>query len=480
MRKLLGNSLIFTVSNVLLQALSFILLPLYSNIISTSDYGIISNINTIVFLCNLIISMRLDGALSRYYFCCKTEEDKKKLFTKLNIFLLFLSTIGYSFIVVFSWAFFVNKIGINTWIALVIAIFTKFFDNFYSMVSSYLIAEQKAKTVSCIAVFSGALNLVSTYLFVTRMNNKVIGYVLSFLVISMFRMIIVLYYQIVLWYPVKEFWKVKEYVRYSANLLPVELAYWIINTSDRLVITALIGTSSTGIYSMGSNFAHIVNIFIDSFNKAYVPFVFSQIGSNSEKEANNLICRVNQYFVAGASVIAGGVFVFVPSIIEIFNKDYAGSATVAMVLTISTFFYGIMQSYNVICNYYVECMQTKAKIISLCAVLNIILNILFVKKLGLIGAAVATVICYALIALGIKYLADKRWKLMVNMKKRVMTYSFTIVYLIFAWTPLGYKGLIIRILSSIIYVLIMIGINISLSDYINKKEGGTKNGENAN
>ena len=151
-----------------------------------------------------------------------------------------------------------------------------------------------------------------------------------------------------------------------------------------------------------------------------------------------------------------------------------------MVLTISTFFYGIMQSYNVICNYYVECMQTKAKIISLCAVLNIILNILFVKKLGLIGAAVATVICYALIALGIKYLADKRWKLMVNMKKRVMTYSFTIVYLIFAWTPLGYKGLIIRILSSIIYVLIMIGINISLSDYINKKEGGTKNGENAN
>ena len=94
MRKLLGNSLIFTVSNVLLQALSFILLPLYSNIISTSDYGIISNINTIVCLCNLIISMRLDGALSRYYFCCKTEEDKKKLFTKLNIFLLFLSTIG--------------------------------------------------------------------------------------------------------------------------------------------------------------------------------------------------------------------------------------------------------------------------------------------------------------------------------------------------------------------------------------------------
>ena len=72
------------------------------------------------------------------------------------------------------------------------------------------------------------------------MNNKVIGYVLSFLVISMFRMIIVLYYQMVLWYPVKEFWKVKEYVRYSANLLPVELAYWIINTSDRLVITALI------------------------------------------------------------------------------------------------------------------------------------------------------------------------------------------------------------------------------------------------
>ena len=40
MKKLLGNSIVFTISNVLLQAITFLLLPLYSNIISTSEYGI--------------------------------------------------------------------------------------------------------------------------------------------------------------------------------------------------------------------------------------------------------------------------------------------------------------------------------------------------------------------------------------------------------------------------------------------------------
>lgn len=475
MRKLLGNSLIFTVSNVLLQALSFILLPLYSNIISTSEYGIISNINTIVFLCNLIISMRLDGAMSRYYFSCESEEDRKKLFTKLNLFLFFISTTGYSLIIAILWPLISNKIGKDIWLAIVMAILTKYFDNFYSMVSSYLIAKQEAKTVSVIAVCSGALNLVSTYLLVTKMDNKVIAYILSFLVVSILRMFIVLYYQKLLWYPIRKFWEVKEYVCYSVNLLPVELAYWIINTSDRLVITALIGTSSTGVYSMGSNFAHIVNIFIDSFNKAYVPFVFSQLGRDSVTGAKNVICRINQYFVAGATLIVGGVFVFVPSIIEIFNKAYAGSAGIAMVLTVSTFFYGIMQSYNVICNYYVECMSSKAKLISLCALLNIVLNIFFVNMMGVIGAAVATVICYALIALGIKCLADKRWKMMIDTKKRVFTYILTLTYLVFAWAPLGYKGFMLRILVSVVYVLLVVGINVISGNHILKK-GETKNG----
>ena len=86
MKKLLGNSIVFTISNVLLQAITFLLLPLYSNIISTSEYGIISNINTIIMLCNYIVTLCIDCVITRYYFDCVNEEEVKQLFSKISYF----------------------------------------------------------------------------------------------------------------------------------------------------------------------------------------------------------------------------------------------------------------------------------------------------------------------------------------------------------------------------------------------------------
>ena len=100
MKKLLGNSIVFTISNVLLQAITFLLLPLYSNIISTSEYGIISNINTIIMLCNYIVTLCIDCVITRYYFDCVNEEEVKQLFSKISYFMTIVSILGYGLILV--------------------------------------------------------------------------------------------------------------------------------------------------------------------------------------------------------------------------------------------------------------------------------------------------------------------------------------------------------------------------------------------
>ena len=98
MKILLGNSIVFTISNVLLQAITFLLLPLYSNIISTSEYGIISNINTIIMLCNYIVTLCIDCVITRYYFDCVNEEEVKQLFSKISYFMTIVSILGYGLI----------------------------------------------------------------------------------------------------------------------------------------------------------------------------------------------------------------------------------------------------------------------------------------------------------------------------------------------------------------------------------------------
>lgn len=461
MKKLLSNSILFTISNVLLQALSFLMLPLYSNIISTSEYGIISTVNTIVFFGNLIISLRLDGAVSRFIFNCRTEEEEKELFTKLNTFLFFLSSAGYA---VFA--------GMAAWVcrsmekyiltAFLIAALTKYLDNFYSMLLSYLTAKQKAGVVSSISLISGAMNLAATYLCVVNMENKTVAYLFSFLLISIFRMFLFAFYAKRLYFHVGSFKDIGSYLKYSVNFLPVELSYWIINTSDRVVITAMVGASAAGIYSMGSNFGHIVNIFIDSVNKAYVPFIFSQLGKKEDLKTAELVGRVNQFFVSGSVLIASGVFVFVSSVITLFNRDYAGSAQIAMALSVSMLFYGIMQSYNAICNYYMECMPKKARVITGCALLNVVLNIWFVHLFGAIGAAYATIISYVLIAWGLKRIANGKYRLQPNYRARISVYVLSVMYGMSAFLPTDFKGLLARIALSVVYVLLMVHFNVSL------------------
>ena len=456
MKKLLGNSIVFTISNKIMQAITFLLLPLYSNIISTSEYGIISNINTIIMLCNYIVTLCIDCVITRYYFDCVNEEEVKQLFSKISYFMTIVSILGYGLILV-SAGFFCRNLDKSIYIAFVMAVISRVFDNYYALIHEYLVARQDGKTVSVITVLFGTLNLLSTYVCVMTISNKVIAYVLSFLIVSIIRGIVYVLYARKLLVPVKNFSKMKTYVHYSSSLLPILLSYWVLNTSDRLIITAISGTSAAGIYSMGSNFGHIVCIFIDSVNKAYKPYIFSLMNNGWEK-THEIIDKLSGIFVLMVTVLSSGVIVFIPSLISLLSKDYADSKYTAIILTCAMFFYGIMRAYDSVCSYYLKGVSRKAKVTWFCTFLNIALNIIFVHFIGVEGAALTTMFCYAIMCIYVHVIASSMWRLTTDRKKEIILYIISMIYIGSILLPVTWKGMAIKIMESLIYIFIVLSL----------------------
>ena len=322
------------------------------------------------------------------------------------------------------------------------------------MIHEYLVARQDGKTVSAITVLFGTLNLLSTYVCVMTISNKVIAYILSFLIVSIIRGIVYVLYARKLLVPVKNFSKMKTYVHYSSSLLPILLSYWVLNTSDRLIITAISGTSAAGIYSMGSNFGHIVCIFIDSINKAYKPYIFSLMNDGWEK-THEIIDKLSGIFVLMVTVLSSGVIVFIPSLISLLSKDYADSKYTAIILTCAMFFYGIMRAYDSVCSYYLKGVNKKAKVTWFCTFLNIILNIIFVHFIGAEGAALTTMFCYAIMCIYVHVIASSMWRLTTDRKKEIILYIISMIYIGSILLPVTWKGMAIKIMESLIYIFIV-------------------------
>jgi O-antigen/teichoic acid export membrane protein len=77
--KLLGNSVIFIGMTFIQKGMAFLLLPLYTKILSPNEYGIVSLVTSIYAIYILIFSIALDDAVARYYFKYKSDKEKKKV-----------------------------------------------------------------------------------------------------------------------------------------------------------------------------------------------------------------------------------------------------------------------------------------------------------------------------------------------------------------------------------------------------------------
>ena len=386
---LLKNTIIFAIGSFGTKLVSLFLVPLYTSYLKVSDYGILDIINTLSVLVAPILMMNIHEAVLR--FLLDKDADKNKIISTSNAFLI--QNILISFL---SYFVFVNLPDYRAYALQTSLLF--FFTGLYPVITSYARGNEQVLKYSIISIVQTLLSATFAILFLIGFKQGLQGYLLgvnlayaisilfAFFFTGMFKHV----------FPFKIDSKIfLQMLKYSAFLIPNSILWWVINSSDKLMIKYYLGAEASGLFAAAYKIPSILIVFVTIFVQAWqlVAIKKSISQSDDERYANKLFgCLISLLFFVSSCLL-----LFIKPIMSVFvAKDYYESWTYVPLLFIG---FILLSLGNFVSITLAKHKNTKDILISsvLGAVINVALNFAFIKRFGINGCSFAACVSYFII-----------------------------------------------------------------------------------
>ncbi len=385
--QLAKNTIIILFGKVSTRFISFFLLPLYTAYLSKSEYGIVDLIQTYVLLFVPIITLELEMSIFRYLIDSRDDDNKSDRLISNNFYVLGISLLLFSVLYFIINSFMKFPFPWIIWIDIIVCVLS---GNFLQ------IARGLGKTVdySISCILTGLTTVISNIILICYFHMQAEGMIISmalangvcslylFLRLKLFKRI---HFKLV------DYKLLKEMYRYSIPLVPNGISWWIVNVSDRSIIIWIIGASANGLYAISNKFSMIISSLTGIFNLSWSESAALNINS-TERDTffSDIANTVMKLFVSlGAGMLACMPFVF-PLMIHPKYQDaynYIPPLVIATVFNVGICFYSQI--------YLAKKLSKKvASTTVMGAIINIVINLLFIKQLGLYAAALSTLISY--------------------------------------------------------------------------------------
>lgn len=254
--------------------------------------------------------------------------------------------------------------------------------------------EYKYKNVVVVTLGVSIISVVVSLLLVMNSSHKGIVKVLSnALVMILVGLVIYIYVLIKGKKPFKkEYWKFA--LSFNIPLIPYYLSQVIFNQSDRLMINRFCGTSAAAIYGVAYSLATILIFVVNSIHSSYIPWLFERIDKND-------ICgngKMATILSSGIALMLLGIIALAPEIIRIMaGEQYIEAIWAVPPVAMSVLLLYYADLFDCLLFFYEKkVFLTVAALVS--AILNIVLNGIFIPVYGFITAAYTTLVSYMVLA----------------------------------------------------------------------------------
>jgi len=376
----------YTLTNFFVTGISFLTLPIFTRILSTSDYGITSVYSSYVSIFSIVFSLDLVGVVQRAKFDFKDDYDR---FISSTLFLALLSFAIFSGVMIVFNGFFSEALGLEKWL-LYFALIHSFFLFVQNFVFAKFGVEYNYRKISMVQITNSIVGvLLSIVLILFVFNNKryfgrILGTALP-IIVSGF---ILLAYIFIRGRKLinKTYWKYA--LAISVPLIFHGLAGIINDQFDRIFINKYIGSSQVGIYSFAYNIGLIINVLWSSTNQAWGPWFFEKMAISNYVIIKKRAKNYRDFFTLAYVLI----LFLSPEIIKIMaDKSYWVGLDIVPYIFMA-YYFNLMYTFEV----GIEFNEKMTHLIPigtiLAAALNVILNIIFIPRFGYIAAAVTTVV----------------------------------------------------------------------------------------
>ena len=403
-------------TNILISLSSLIFIPIITKSFTTAEYGMWAQVNTTIALVPNIANLGLPYTMVRFLSAEKDKEKIKDSFYPM-ISLTFISTLIICILFLIFGNAIANALFNGSMQVLYITTAISFFACMNLMLISFFRTFQQMKRYSLFLILQSYIGVfVSIYLTYSGYNIETVvlglltGYVAVFIMMAF---LIVRYLGIGL----GKWSNLKEQLAFALPTIPSNVSSWIVDSSDKYVIGILIGSVAVGCYSPGYALGSILLMFLSPFAVLLPAILPEHYEKGDIAEVDKYLSYSMKYYLL--LTIPAGVGMSVlskPLLYIITTPEIAlGGYMVTPFVCLGAIFMGM---YGITNNILILEKNTMilGKLWILVAISNIVLNLLLVPYLNILGAAIATLLCYIL-AFAVTAIASKKtMKLPFNTK----------------------------------------------------------------
>ena len=447
-KELAKNTIIIFIGTVCTKLVSFFLLPLYTGILSTTEYGIVDLLNTIISLASPLLSLQIGQGLFRFLIDSREDDNYKKKVISTGVLFVVINTFLYLILFSFISPFIHNDYKYFLATNVVASVFV----NLFLQVSRGL---GDNKTYSIAGVITALITILCNILFLLTFHMRADGMLLGSLIGYIFG-IIYLFFKLKLYkyIYIHEFKKTifKKIIKYSLPLVPNQLSWWVFNTSDRVIVSIVLGLSFTGVLSISYKFSSIFVLLYNIFNMTWTESIVLHINDADIQEYFNKTFNLIFNFFASVGVC---LIAFMPILFKILiNKNYIDAYNLIPIPILATICQVVVGLVSVV---YVAKNDTKAiaNTAILSAIVNITVHLILIKFIGLYAAVISTLASYLIFAIYRSFDVNKKYIKVSYDNKKLFALFVTLIIVLYCYYFNTIISNISMMIISLVYTLLI-------------------------
>ncbi len=410
-KRLGTDTAIYGVSTIVGRFLTFILTPIYANVLPSSDVGVIATAYSYIAFLNVLFGYGMESAFMKYKSTLEVGSEKQN-FT-VPFLSLTISSLVFAAVMIWQGSGLARLAGdpatyssLVPYIALIVCLDTIAIVPFAS-----LRLARKARLFASIKLASIVVNVACNLVFLIQYHTGIEGIFYSNIISAAVALLLLLP-TIVSHFTLQ--WSGLLYralLRFGLPYVPAGIATMMIQVIDRPILLALTDKSTVGIYQANYRLGIFMMLVVSMYDFAWRPFFLTHA---KDPEAKQLFARVLTYFV----LLMTGVFLVLSFFLEdvvklpifwghsILPSEYWHGLAIVPVVLLGYLFLGI--SNNLVAGIYIEKKtQHLPANTFIGAFINVAANFLLIPIMGIMGAALATLISYAAMAVALYFVVQQ-------------------------------------------------------------------------
>ena len=430
--------------------LGFLLFPLYTNVFTPKELGVFALVYSYLAFFNIVYIYGMDAAFMKYTSTAEGDE-KKAIFSTPYLFVVgstsIFSILFYLLLVPFSKGI---ELPLEFSHLLIFVIFILLFDTLALIPFNNLRLERKTQKFAAIKITNIIINLLLNLILILGFDFGLEAIFISNLVASIFSFVALLP-DIVKKLQFKiDILILKKMLKFGLPYLAAGFASMIVQVIDIPIVKKLTDTATLGIYRQNYKLGVFMMLFVQMFNYAWQPFFLENAKRENAKE---LFAKVFTLFLILTSVSWVFLSLFIGNLVQIeiagrtiLGHDFLSGLSIVPIILLAYLFNGLYMNFTA--GIYIKEKTQYFPVVTIAgALVNVAVNFTLIPKLGIMGAAYATLASYIVMAGGLFIVSQKFYKIDYEYSKIfrmffILSVTALLIYFFDSEMNLGSKGLL--------------------------------------